>query len=405
MISPEHRNTVTLLRTHPDLVYLDSAASSLTPDCVVDAMNEYYHVFRSNVHRGAYALSARATDAYEQTREAVAHFIGARESSEVVFVPSATYGLNMLASMIGATCRQGDVVVVGAGEHHANLVPWQQVALKRGIQCIIAPVTIDGIIDVAALEQILHNNRVKVVAIQHVSNVTGACNPIFNIARMVHTGGALLVVDGTQAVGHRTVSVQNMEADAYVFSGHKMSGPTGVGVMWARRELLSMWEPTLYGGAMIEHVTYDHATWNTVPQKFEPGTPPIAEVIGLGEAVKFLEQLNVESIAHHIALMSKRLYESLQSLEHVRMYTPLSAAGHGIVSFGVQGVHPHDIATWCDARHVCIRAGFHCAIPYVQALVGQGGTARASVYWYTRERDIQECTEAVDSCINFFHRS
>ncbi|MBE3597648.1 MAG: cysteine desulfurase [Limnochordaceae bacterium] len=377
------------------LVYLDSAATSHKPLPVVEAERRFYLHDNANVHRAVHTLAARATDAYEQARRAVARFIGAPQPESVVFVRSTTEAINVAARSLGQMLlREGDEVLLTVMEHHSNLVPWQLVARATGARLRYARLLEDGTLDLDSVREILAGGKVRIVAVTHQSNVLGTVNPVAELAAMAHEAGAVILVDGAQSVPHMPVDVQALGCDLLAFSGHKMLGPTGIGVLWGRIELLERMEPVFGGGEMIREVELDHATWNDVPYKFEAGTPPIAQAVGLGAAVEYLESLGMANVHAHEATLARYAVRRLQELRNVRIYGPLDDRRGGLVAFNVDGVHPHDVATILDHEGVAVRAGHHCAQPLMRWL-DVPATVRASFYVYNTEADIDALVEAL----------
>ncbi len=377
------------------LIYLDSAATSQKPRQVVEAVARFYREANANVHRGLYVLSVEATELYEGARKKVAAFIGA-SPEEVIFTRGTTESLNALAYSLGeARVGPGDEILVTAMEHHANLVPWQLLARRKGARLLAVGITPEGELDLGDLEDKL-SDRTRVVAVTHVSNVLGTVNPIPEISRMTHEAGAVVVVDAAQSVPHMRVDVQELGCDFLAFSGHKMLGPTGVGVLWGRRELLEGIPPFLTGGEMIREVWIDRATWNDIPYKFEAGTPPIAQAVGLGAAVDYLVELGMEEVRRHEEELVGKALEGLLSRDYVEIYGPKDPARRGgVVAFNLRGIHPHDVATLLDQEGIAIRAGHHCAQP-LHRLLGVPASCRVSVYVYNTVDEIEAFLDALD---------
>jgi cysteine desulfurase / selenocysteine lyase len=392
-----------LLAANPGLHYLDSAATSQKPAVVLDAMRAYYERDNANPHRGAYALSARATDRYHEARERVARFLGASDADCLVFTRGTTESLNLVATAWGhANIREGDEIVVTALEHHANFVPWQQLALAKGATFRIAPLTADGRIDLRALGGLL-GPRTKVVAFPHVSNALGTVNPVGEIVQLVRSGapGATIVCDGAQGAPHLPVAFDSLGVDFYAFSGHKMCGPMGIGVLLGRRALLEAMPPYQMGGDMIEIVGDEETTWNTLPHKFEAGTPNVADAVGLAAAVEYLEGIGMDRVLRHERELVALADAELRALPGVTIHGPAPRDRSGVVSFTVEGIHPHDLATILDERGVCIRAGHHCAQPLMRRL-DVSATARASVYVYSDESDVEALVSGVREARRIF---
>ena len=361
---------------HP-LVYFDSGASSQKPRAVLEAMNRYYERSHANVHRSIHTLGEEATELYEVARDAVQRFIGAASREEVVFTRGTTDGLGLIAETIGRTLGKGDEIVVTELEHHSNLIPWQLVAKDRGAVLKAVPVRDDGTLDLAALDLLL-TPRTRVVAFAHVSNVLGTITPAKEIIGKVRAAGALTVVDGAQAAPHMRLDMSALGCDFYVFSAHKMLGPTGIGVMYGRRAVLDRLEPGRGGSEMIKEVWIDHAQWNDLPWRFEPGTPPIAEAVGLTAAIEYLEKLGMDRVAEHERALTRQAMEGLSRISGVTVYGPPVGVDRGaVVSFAIEGLHPHDVAALLDAEGIAVRAGHHCAMPLMRRL-GVVGTSRAT---------------------------
>ncbi|MBJ6745564.1 cysteine desulfurase [Streptococcus sp. 121] len=384
-----------------DLVYLDSAATSQKPCAVIEAMDRYYQEINANVHRGVHSLGESATQAYEEARRKVASFIGAASEREVIFTRGTTTGLNHLARMLEPQLSPGDEVLISIMEHHSNIVPWQQVCQRTGAKLVYVYLK-DGRLDLDDVKAKL-NPATQVVSLAHVSNVLGIENPIAEIADWVHDVGAYLVVDGAQSVPHLPVDVQQLEVDFLVFSGHKMMGPTGIGVLYGKESHLKELEPVEFGGEMIDFVFEQESTWTDLPWKLEAGTPPIAEAIGLGAAVDYLNDLGMDRLAAQDKDLLAYLWRGLQSVEGVEIYGPPSLEGRtGLISFNLEGLHPHDVATALDYEGVAVRAGHHCAQPLLSYL-GVGATLRASLYAYNTKEDCDRLVQALEKTKEFFN--
>ncbi|MEO8562921.1 MAG: cysteine desulfurase [bacterium] len=376
-----------LLAGNPELFYLDSAATSQKPRVVLDAMCAYYEHDNANPHRGAYALSARATDRYHEARERIAHFLGVADAACLIFTRGTTEALNLVCTAWGmANVRPGDEIVVTALEHHANFVPWQQLARARGAVFRVCPVTTDFRVDLDALRAMV-GPRTKVVAFGHVSNALGTINPVREIASIARDVGALVVCDGAQGAPHLRVGFDALGVDFYAFSGHKMCGPMGIGGLIGRREILEAMSPYQFGGDMIEFVRDEESTWNVLPHKFEAGTPNVGDAIGLAAACDYLDGIGMDEVAAHERALVRLASERLQQIEGLTVYGPPASERSGVVSFGISDIHPHDLATVLDQDGVCIRAGQHCAQPLMRRL-GVAATARASFYVYSDDADI-----------------
>jgi cysteine desulfurase/selenocysteine lyase len=378
------------------LVYLDSAASSQKPRTVIEAMSEYYATTHANVHRSIHTLGEEATALYEMARDRVQRFIGAASREEVVFTRGTTDGINLVADAVGRTLRPGDEILITDLEHHSNIIPWQMAARDRGATVRSVPVTGEGLLDVDAFERLL-GPRTRVVAFAHVSNVLGTILPVASLSARARRVGAVTVVDGAQAAPHLPLDMPALECDFYTFSAHKMLGPTGVGVLWGRRAALEALEPTRGGGEMIKEVWIDRARWNDLPWRFEPGTPPIAEAVGLMAAIEYLEKLGMERVAEHERALARQTLEVLQAIPGVRVYGPRAAVDRGaVVAFSVEGLHPHDVAALLDQEGIAVRAGHHCAQPLMRSL-GVVGTARASFSVYSSSEEVSLLAHALAS--------
>jgi cysteine desulfurase/selenocysteine lyase len=372
---------------HP-LVYLDSAASSQKPASVIEAMTRYYERSHANVHRSIHTLGEEATELYEAARDAVRAFVGARAREEVIFTRGTTEGINLVAQAVGRTLTPGDEILVTEMEHHSNLIPWQMACRDRGARLLAVPVLDGAHLDLAAFDRLL-SARTRVVAFTHVSNVLGTINPVAEMTRRAHAAGALVLVDGAQAVPHLPLDLAGLGADFYVFSGHKMLGPTGIGVLYGRREVLEGLEPAWGGGEMIKEVWIDHAQWNDLPWRFEPGTPPIAAAVGLHAAVEYLDKLGMARVGAHEQALTAQCLDALTAIPNVTVYGPRNPEIKGaVVAFNVEGIHPHDGAALLDQRGIAVRAGHHCAQPLMKRL-GIVGTLRASFSVYSTAADVE----------------
>ena len=378
-----------LLVNNPGLHYLDSAATSQKPRVVLDALREFYETANANPHRGAYALSVRATECYTQARVRIAQFLGVRDSDCLIFTRGTTEGLNLVAASWGiANVSSGDEIVVTAMDHHANFVPWQVLAMRRGAKFRICELTPDGKIDLDFLSGLL-NKRTKIVAFSHVSNALGTINPVAEIARLVREKtDAILVCDGAQSAPHFPVSFDSLGVDFYAFSGHKMLGPMGIGGLIGTRAMLEEMPPYQTGGDMIEFVHDDRTTWNVLPHKFEAGTPNAANAVGLAAAVEYLDGIGMDHVLSHERALMSAAQTRLAAIEGLHIYGPPASERSGVLSFTLGDVHPHDLATILDGEGVCIRAGHHCAQPLMRRL-DVPATARASFYVYNDESDIE----------------
>jgi cysteine desulfurase/selenocysteine lyase len=376
------------------LAYLDSAASSQKPSAVIEAMQRYYEQSHANVHRSIHTLGEEATELYEAARDAVREFLSAGSREEIVFTRGTTEGLNLLAQAIGRTLEPGDEIIVTEMEHHSNLIPWQMLCRDRGTVLRAVPVIHGAFLDMSALDRLL-TPRTRVVAFTHVSNVLGTINPVAEIARRARAVGALSVVDGAQGAPHLSLDLPALGADFYVFSGHKMLGPTGIGVLYGRRDVLERLEPAWGGGEMIKEVWIDRAQWNDLPWRFEPGTPPVAEAVGLHAAIEYLSKLGMDRVHAHEQALTARCLDLLAPISSVTLYGPTNPELKGaVVSFNVEGLHPHDGAALLDQRGIAVRAGHHCAQPLMKRL-GIAGTLRASFSVYNTEAELERLAEAV----------
>jgi cysteine desulfurase/selenocysteine lyase len=378
--------------------YLDTAATAQKPKAVIDAIVAAYGRDYATVHRGVYERSATMTLRFEEAREKVARFIGAASPNEVVFVRGATEGINLVAQSWGERLQAGDRILISALEHHSNIVPWQMLRDRRGIIIDVAPLTADGRIDEDALESLL-TPQTRLVSIAHVSNVLGGVADIARIARAAHAVGALLLVDGCQAAPRLALDMQALGADFYVLSGHKLYGPTGIGVLWSRAELLESMPPWQGGGAMIETVSFERTTYAPPPQRFEAGTPHITGVIGLATAIDYVESIGIHAIHAHEAALVAAARAALSQINSVTLFGPDASAG--ILSFAIRGVHPHDIGTILDESGVAIRAGHHCAQP-LMALLGVPATARASFGIYNDFDDVARLVAGIERVTRIF---
>jgi cysteine desulfurase / selenocysteine lyase len=382
-----------IVNGHP-LVYLDSAASSQKPAAVIEAVQRYYETSHANVHRSIHTLGEEATELYEGARDAVRAFIGARGREEIVFTRGTTESINLVAQAVGRTLAPGDEILVTELEHHSNLIPWQMVCRDRGTVLRAVPVLSDGYLDLDAYTRLL-SPRTRVVALAHVSNVLGTINPVARMVEQAHRAGALVLLDGAQAVPHLPVDVTALGADFYAFSGHKMLGPTGIGILHGRRDVLERLEPAWGGGEMIKEVWIDHAQWNDLPWRFEPGTPPIAGAVGLRAAVEYLGKVGMAQVSAHEQALTALAMEALARIPGVTLYGPANPEMKGaVVAFNVEGIHPHDGAAALDLHGIAVRAGHHCAQPLMKRL-GIVGTLRASFSVYSTALDVQRLADGV----------
>lgn len=383
---------------HP-LVYLDSSATSQKPVSVIEAVAKYYRETNSNVHRGVHTLGTRATDQYEGAREKVRAFINAKSTAEVIFTRGTTTAINTIAwSYARANLKEGDEIVITPMEHHSNIIPWQQAAKATGATLKYIPLQEDGTVSLEDARETITPNT-KVVAIAHVSNVLGTINPIKEITKIAHENNAVIVVDGAQGAPHMQVDVQDLDVDFYAFSGHKMCAPTGIGVLYGKRELLVNMEPVEFGGEMIDFVNLYDSTWKELPWKFEAGTPIIAGAIGLGAAIYFLNEVGLDNILEHEKKLAAYAIDKLREVNGITIYGPKERAA--LVTFNLGEVHPHDTATVLDAEGIAVRAGHHCAQPLMKWL-DVTATARASFYLYNTEEDVDRLVEGLLKAKEYF---
>jgi cysteine desulfurase/selenocysteine lyase len=411
---PRHNGRVDPAQLRPDfpildrgvrggkkLVYLDNAASSQKPRQVIDALSDYYARYNANVHRGIHTLSEEATDEYEKARRKLQRFINAPRWQELVFVRNTTEAINLVAYSWGQRLRAGDEIVLTEMEHHSNLIPWQLLADRSGARLRFIPIHDDGTLDMDALPGLL-NERTRLVAVSHMSNVLGTINPVEEIARQAHEVGAVVLLDAAQSVPHMPVDVQALGCDLLAFSGHKMLGPMGVGVLWGRESLLDSMPPFLGGGNMIMAVELERATWNDLPDKFEAGTPDAGGAIALGVAVDYLSAVGMEAVREHEEQLTDHALELLLGMPDVAVYGPKTAVGRGgVISFNLGEIHPHDLGTLLDREGVAIRAGHHCCQPLMRRL-GQAATTRASFYLYNTREEVEALAASLDAARRVF---
>ena len=382
-----------------DLIYLDNASTSQKPQAVLDAINSVYTKSNANVHRALYSLGTEATEKYEDSRKKIANFIGAHSEKEIIFTSGATESLNLLAYSLSSDLGPEDEILISEMEHHSNIIPWQQLAKRTGAKIQYIPITIDGELDLSE-ENNLFNSNTKIVSITHVSNVLGTINPIKKISSMAHQYGAVLIIDGAQGAAHKKINVKDLGCDFYAFSGHKMLGPTGSGVLWGKLNLLDHMEPFMSGGEMIDKVTMTSATWNEVPYKFEAGTPNFIQAIGLGAAVEYLESIGMDQITDHEKELTSYALNKLQTINNIKIH----GSGNnriGVVSFNIENIHPHDLAQFLNEYNIALRVGHHCAQPLLSKL-NETSTARLSTYLYNDEQDIDKLCSALQEIIGYF---
>jgi len=384
------------------LVYLDNAATSQKPQAVISAIAKYYQKDNANIHRGLHTLAERATSKYEHSRARVAHFIGGVNREEIIFTSGTTGGINLLSYSLGEQIlKAGDEILITEMEHHANLVPWVMLAKHKSAILKHIPITKDGVLDLTKLNELI-TSKTKIVALSHMSNVLGTINPVAEIAEVAHKRGAVVIADGAQAAPHMPVNVRELGVDFYVFSAHKMLGPTGLGVLYGRQELLETLPPFMTGGEMIREVYFDKITWNEIPHKFEAGTPPIAGAIAFEAAIDYIEKIGMDSIRQHEIDLTEYAIEKLSQINGLEIQGPFDAHIRGsAISFTDPNIHPHDISTFLDSKGIAIRAGHHCAQPLMRAL-GKVATARASFYIYNDENDVDALVDALLEMRKYF---
>jgi cysteine desulfurase/selenocysteine lyase len=381
------------------LVYLDNAATTQKPKAVIDAIKDYYENYNANIHRSIHVLGEEATAAYEEAHKKVADFINA-DFEEVIFTKSTTESLNLLAYSLTSDLKPGDEIVISEMEHHSNFVPWQQLALKKNLKLKFIEINKDGTLNDESIKNNI-TNKTKIVSITHVSNVLGTVNDVKKIAKIAHENNALMIVDAAQSVPHMKVDVKDLDVDFLAFSGHKMLGPTGIGVLYGKKELLKEMQPFLYGGEMIKEVTFKQTKFNDLPWKFEAGTPNIAQGIGLGYAIDYLNKIGMENIENHEKGLVKYAYEKLSKIKEVEIYGPSTEKRSGLIAFNVKGIHAHDTSQILDGEGIAIRAGHHCAMPLASKL-GIAASARASFYLYNTKEEIDKLIEGIHKVIKVF---
>ena len=382
-----------------DLIYLDNASTSQKPQAVLDTINSVYTKSNANVHRALYSLGTEATEKYEDSRKKIANFIGAHSEKEIIFTSGATESLNLLAYSLSSDLGPEDEILISEMEHHSNIIPWQRLAKRTGAKIQYIPITIGGELDLSEVNN-LFNSNTKIVSITHVSNVLGTINPIKKISSMAHQYGAVLIIDGAQGAAHKKINVKDLGCDFYAFSGHKMLGPTGSGVLWGKLNLLDHMEPFMSGGEMIDKVTMTSATWNDVPYKFEAGTPNYIQAIGLGAAVEYLDSIGMDEITNHEKELTSYTLNKLQTINNIKIH----GSGNdriGVVSFNIENIHPHDLAQFLNEYNIALRVGHHCAQPLLSKL-NETATARLSTYLYNDEQDIDKLCSALQEIIGYF---
>ena len=385
------------------LVYLDNAATSQKPRSVIDALTDYYEGYNSNVHRGVHTLSMEATDGFEEARQKVADFIKADTPESIVWTRNTTEAINLVANTWARqNIEAGDEIVVTHMEHHSNLVPWQQVAREKGATLRFLPLAADGTLDLTDLDSII-NPKTRLLAMVHASNSLGTINPVKELVARAHAVGATVLVDGAQSVPHQPIDVNDLDCDFLAFSGHKMLGPTGIGVLYAKRDVLEGMEPFLTGGEMVLEVSYEDASWNDLPMRFEAGTPNIADAIALGAAVDYLEELGMDNVREHEVQLTDYALTAFRELEELDLFGPLDAEKRGgIISFHSSDVHPHDLGTFLDSEGIAVRTGHHCTMP-LMGMLGVAATARASFYMYNTEEEVDTLVDALKRALRYFN--
>lgn len=404
-----HKNDFPILkrkvRGGNTLIYLDSGATSQKPEIVIEAEANFYRTKNAAVHRGAHLVAEEASEVYEGARENIARFIGAK-SDEVIFTKSATESLNLIAYSLGNPeskfhLKSGDEIVVSEMEHHANLIPWQQLAKRVGAKLTWFKITDEGRLDLSDIDKLI-NKKTKIVAITHQSNVLGTIVPLALITKAAHAVGAVVVLDACQSAPHFAVDVKKLEVDFLAFSGHKVLGPTGIGVLWGKVELLDQLEPSLFGGSMVDSVTMQGATWAKAPRKFEAGVPNMAQAVGLSAAIDYISEIGMDKVAQHEQDLTKQLISGLQNISGVQVVGPVDMKDRGgVVSFTVDGVHPHDVGQYLDQFGIAVRTGHHCAWPLMRRL-NLVGTTRASFHLYNDENEVKVLLDTVSKIKDYF---
>ena len=382
-----------------DLVYLDNAATTHKPQSVLNAVDRLYTEANANVHRALYSLGSESTERFENSRTKVADFINSNSAKEIIFTSGTTESINLLARSVGNTLNPGDEILISEMEHHSNIVPWQLMAERTGTTLNYIPVTETGELDLSEPDHYFKPNT-KIVSITHISNVLGTINPVKKLAEMAHEMGALFIVDGAQGVPHLQVNVQDLGCDFYAFSGHKMLGPTGIGALWGKTELLNEMEPFMGGGEMIDTVTMESSTWNEIPYKFEAGTPNFAQAVGLGAAVDYLKTIGMSTIAEHEKMLTAYALNKINQIEGIRIHGSADERA-GVISFNVDGIHPHDLAQFLNEDNIALRVGHHCAQPLLSTL-GETATARLSFYIYNDESDVDKFYNSLTNIRKYF---
>lgn len=383
------------------LIYLDNAATTQKPKQVIEAITNYYQAYNANVYRGIHTLSGESTEVFDSVRQQVADFIGAKEKEEIVFTSGTTASINDCARSLSFLIEEGDEILLTAMEHHSNIIPWQQLAKEKGAHLRYAELSSDGEMDLEDFKEKLTSNT-KIVAFTHVSNTLGTINPVKKMTQLAHEVGAIVVVDGAQAVSHFQIDVEELDVDFYAFSAHKMYGPTGIGVLYGKRKWLEAFNPANFGGEMIEYVGENESTWAAIPHKFEAGTPNISGVIGLGAAIRYIENIGLKNIEAYEQKLTNYLLAQLEEIEWVQVYGPLASESRsGVVMFNLEDVHSHDLATALDLDGIAIRAGHHCAQILMRRL-GIVASARASLCFYNSKEEIDQFIQSLTRAKEFF---
>ena len=381
------------------LVYLDNAATSQKPKSVINAVKDYYENYNANIHRSIHKLGEDATAAYEDAHKKAADFINA-DFEEIVFTKNTTESINLLAYSLTQSLKPGDEIAISQMEHHSNFVPWQQLAIKNNLKLKFIEINKDGTLNNESIKKNI-TKKTKIVSVTHVSNVLGTINDVEKIGKIAHNNGAFFIVDGAQSVPHMPVDVKNLDCDFMAFSGHKMLGPTGIGVLYGKKELLENMPPFLYGGEMIKEVKFENTRFNDLPWKFEAGTMNIAQAIGLGAAIDYLDKIGMKNIERHEKSIVNHAYEKLNEMKEIEIYGPSAEKRSGLVAFNVKGVHAHDTSQILDGDGIAIRAGHHCAMP-LHSVLGIAASARASFYFYNTEEEIDKLVEGLKKVIKIF---
>jgi len=382
-----------------DLVYLDNAATTQKPQSVLDEVDSLYKEANANVHRALYSLGSEATERFENSRKKVAKYIGANSEKEIVFTSGTTESINLLARSIGNTLKPGDEILISEMEHHSNIVPWQMTAQRTGATLKYLSIKETGELDISNPGKYFTSNT-KIISLTHMSNVLGTINPIKKLSAKAHQVGAIMIVDGAQGASHLPVDVKELGCDFYAFSGHKMLGPTGIGVLWGKTEHLEEMDPFMGGGEMINTVTKESSTWNDIPYKFEAGTPNFAQAVGLGAAIDYLQNIGMDNIAAHEQMLIEYALGKLNQIDGLRIHGSAKDRG-GVISFNIDGIHPHDLAQFLNEDNIAIRVGHHCAQPLLKTL-GETATARMSFYIYNDESDVDKFCESLVTIKNYF---